>query len=155
MRPLSRALLALSLLAGVPAAARAAPPPPPSPFTVEGISFKLFDEATGKVLPFDKPPNPYGMNLTVMVVVKLKGPHEGDAPATLTLEASAPASSDAATGDHPPFKVTQSRAVRVLGERGVGYQLFLVPYECREGVTFTATVGKSTKSVKQDLGCAE
>lgn len=149
---LTRALLALTLLAAATAPARAAAPPP---FTVEGISFKLFDEATGKVLPFDKPPNPYGMNLTVMVIVKLKGPHEGDAPATLTLEASAPASSDAATGDHPPFKVTQSRPVRVVGERGIGYQLFLVPYECREGVTFTATVGKSTKSVKQDLGCAE
>ena len=33
-------------------------------FTVEGITFKLWDEESGKVVPFDKPPNPYGSNLT-------------------------------------------------------------------------------------------
>jgi hypothetical protein len=30
-----------------------------------------------------------------------------------------------------------------------------MPYECREMVTFTATIGKSTKTVKTPLGCAE
>jgi hypothetical protein len=90
-----------------------------------------------------------------MILVKLKGPTEGDARATLTLEATAPASSDEATGDHPPFKHSDSRTLRTVGEKGVGYQLFLMPYECREMVTFTATIGKSTKTVKTPLGCAE
>jgi hypothetical protein len=144
--------LALIALVTVTSIAGAAPP---RPFTVEGISFKLFDEASGKVVSIDKPPNPYGSNLTLMIIVKLKGPTEAGIPGTLTLEASAPASSDEATGDHPPFKHNDSRALGPVGEKGVGYQLFLMPYECREQVTFTATIGKSSKTVKQALGCAE
>ena len=37
----------------------------------------------------------------------------------------------------------------------MGYQLFILPYQCRMEVSFTATLGKSTKTIKQMLGCAE
>jgi hypothetical protein len=132
------------------AAALAAPT-----FSVEGISFKLFDETSGKVVSLDKPPNPYGANVSLLVIVKLKGPTEGDVRSKLVLDISAPFTTDEATGDHLPWKLTQERELGVVGEKGVGYQLFLVPFQCRELVTFTATIGKSTKSVKQSLGCAE
>ena len=147
-----RALCLAVTLGGVASAA-------PRPFTVEGIAFKLFDETTGKVVPIDKPPNPYGSNVSLLVIVKLKGPTETpDAPAPkpkLTLDVAAPASSDEATGDHPAWKLTQERELGPLPEKGIGYQLFLVPFQCREQVTFTATVGKATKAVKQSLACAE
>src|SRR4051794_32675857 len=86
---LSRSLMiagAILLALAVPAAAAAAPPG----FSVEGISFKLFDETSGKVVSFDKPPNPYGLNIALLVIVKLKGPSEGDVRGKLTLSALAP-----------------------------------------------------------------
>ncbi len=146
---MSRVALLLFALA---AAAHAAPA---RPFAVEGIAFKLFDETTGRVVALDKPPNPYGANVTLLVIVKLTGPSEGDQHAKLTLEVASPASSDEATGDHPPWKLTEERAIGTVGEKGVGYQLFLVPFQCREKVTFTAAIGASRRSVAQPLGCAE
>jgi hypothetical protein len=128
----------------------------PRPFTVEAITFKLFDETSGKVVPIDKPPNPYGVNVSLLVIVKLKGPTDGDATKPkLTLDVAAPAASDEATGDHPAWKLTQERELGPLPEKGIGYQLFLVPFQCRERVTFTATIGKSSKAVPQSLACAE
>ena len=106
-------------------------------------------------MPLNKPPNPYGMNVSLMVIVKLKGPAEGEGRQQLTLEVNAPASSDEATGDHPAWKETLQKMVGPVGEKGVGYQLFVLPFQCRERVMFTATVGKSTKAVKQTLACAE
>jgi hypothetical protein len=143
--------VALFLLA-LAAAAHAAPA---RSFTVEGIALKLFDETSGSVVALDKPPNPYGMNVTLLVIVKLLGPMEGNAHAKLTLEVAAPASSDEATGDHPPWKLNQERSIGPVGEKGVGYQLFLVPFQCREKVTFTAAIGASKKSVALPLACAE
>src|SRR5882724_2132269 len=74
------------------------------PFTVEGITFKVWDEESGKVLPFDKPSNPYGLNTTLMIIVKVKGPSGDATPQNLTLDVSAPADSDEATGDHPAWQ---------------------------------------------------
>jgi hypothetical protein len=95
------------------------------------------------------------MNVSLLVIVKLKGPSEGEVRAKLALTVDAPASSDEATGDSPAWKLSQDRDLGPVGEKGVGYQLFLVPFRCRENITFTATVGKSSKSVKQSLSCAE
>jgi len=150
LAPSSWSLLACILLAGGPAAAEG------PKFTVEGISFKLWDEAAGKMVAFDKAPNPYGLNLTLMIVVKIKGPTrtEGSEP-LLKLEAAAPARSDEATGSHPPWKLSQSRALTPVGDKGISYVLFVAPYECVTSATFTASVGASSKKVKQDLPCAE
>jgi hypothetical protein len=149
---MSRVALLLAIAIALATAAHAAPA---RSFAVEGIAFKLFDETSGSVVALDRPPNPYGLNVMLLVIVKLTGPSEGDAHAKLTVEVAAPASSDEATGDHPPWKLTQERTIGTVGEKGVGYQLFLVPFQCREKVTFTAAIGASKKSVARPLGCAE
>lgn len=125
------------------------------PLTVEGISLKLWDETTGKVVPFDKPPNPYGLNLTLMVLVKVKGPTSEAPKSTLTLEVSAPDSADEATGEHPAWNRQFSRPVWSVGEKGVAQFVFVMPYECAEEATFSAAIGASTKKVKLELPCAE
>jgi hypothetical protein len=125
------------------------------PFTVEGITFKLWDEESGKVLPLDKPSNPYGLNLTLMIIVKVKGPTESGTPQNLTLDVSAPAESDDATGDHPAWQKQLVRSVWSVGDKGAASFLFVMPYECSFGTTFTATIGASKKTVKQPLGCAK
>jgi hypothetical protein len=124
-------------------------------FTVEGITFKLWDEENGKVVSFDKPSNAYGMNMALMIIVKVKGPTEGGSPQNLTLDVSAPAESDEATGGHEAWQKQLTRSVWSVGEKGVGSFLFVMPYECSFGTTFVAAIGASKKTVKQSLGCAE
>ena len=157
--PVVVAALVLATAAAHAVEQTAAPPAAPAPakkgFTVEGITLKLWDETTGKVIAFDKPPNPYGLNLTLVVVVKVKGPTEDAPKATLTLDVGADASSDEATGDHPAWKQQLSRPVWSVGERGVAQFVFVLPYECANEATFTATVGTSTKTLKRELPCAE
>lgn len=142
-------IAALALCAALAGSARA------DGYSVAGITLKLFDETTGKVLPLSRPPNPYGQNLTLMVIVKVKGSSETSPRAPLVLDLVSPGWSDEATGDHAPWKETQQRALSANGEGNVGYQLFILPYQCRMEVSFTATLGKSTKTIKQMLGCAE
>jgi hypothetical protein len=148
MRMLAGVVVALALVGNV---ARA----DGKKLTVDGISLRLWDESSGKVVPFDKPPNPYGLNLTLMIVVKIKGPKDGATPATLTLDASAASESDEATGGHPAWKKQQSRPVWSAGDSGVAQLLFVMPFECAMGVTFVASIGASTKKLTRDLGCAE
>jgi len=142
-------IAALAVLAALSGSARA------DGYSVAGITLKLFDETTSKVVPLNKTPNPYGANLTLMVIVTVKGSSETSPPGPLVLDIVSPAWSDAATGDHEAWKETQQRAIATNGEGNVGYQLFILPYQCRMEVSFTATLGKSTKTIKQMLGCAE
>ena len=122
---------------------------------VGSCSLFYFGAVKLKVLPFDKPSNPYGLNLTLMIIVKVKGPSGDATPQNLTLDVSAPAGSDEATGDHPAWQKQMSRSVWSAGEKGVASFLFVMPYECSSGTTFVASIGPSKKTVKQPLGCAE
>jgi hypothetical protein len=68
---------------------------------------------------------------------------------------SAPAESDDATGGHEAWQKQLTRSVWSVGEKGVAYYVFTMPYECSFGTTFQASIGTSKKTVKQPLGCAE
>jgi hypothetical protein len=67
--------------------------------------------------------------------------------------------SSEATGEVPPWKVTQSRKLAVLSENGVTYVPFLVPFNCASQVKVTASLTgpgvKATKTLKTAFPCAE
>ena len=142
----------------------AAPKPPRGKYSVEQITLKLFDRATGKFVSFEKPPNPYGMDLDVLVFVKVKGPSTPGTqqpPFDVTLLLDTPATkADEAGNDAqaPTHRELSSKALN-LPELGVGYYMFPFPWVCNT-VNLTARVetkgeAPQERTKKVELGCAE
>jgi len=148
------------VVAALVATAAHAEKPKKARWSISAITLKLFDQDKNAVVSIDKPPNPYGLGLDLLVSVKVKGPTEieGERP-TLSLTVDAPASSDEATGDHDAWHEAQTRAITTLGDKGAMWFLFLVPYQCYENVTFAAKLTgaeiSADKTLAKNLGCAE
>ena len=88
--------------------------------SIAEIEVRVFDRQKNAVVPLQESSDPYGMNVDAVLVVKVQGSWQGDASLVLKLTASAPKQSSEATGEVPPWKVTQSRTLAVLSENGQG-----------------------------------
>lgn len=151
-------LVVAVLLAGRPGGAE---PAAPAKLAIDQIELKLFDQESGRIRSWNDKPNPYGMDMDLVVQVRVHGKLEPDkTPSGMVLSVSAPGWSDEATGSHSPWRLTQKAAFRHLPESGVRYFLFVLPYQdCYGKVTFTASLtgrgGGASKSLKTSLACAE
>lgn len=122
--------------------------------SVEEITVQIYDRATGRLIPLGSPPNPYGLDMDLLIAVKLKGP----TPARiydLNLSMDAPAYNTPATGLVPALKVRQSRRVSSMPESRTAFFPFALEYVCYPEVMITARLDKSFKTRKIGLGCAE
>ena len=123
------------------------------------IEVRVFDRQKNAVVPLEEASDPYGMNVDAVLVVKVQGTWENDSPLVLKLTASAPKQSSEATGELPPWKVTQSRKLAVLSENGVTYVPFLLPFQCasqvKVAVSLTGPGVKGTKTLETAFPCAE
>jgi hypothetical protein len=129
--------------------------------SIDSIDVQLFSHEDGQFHSFDDPPNPYGMNMDLLILVKLKGKMEyAEKPSELTLTAIAPGWSDEATGSHPEWQQMEQKAFHHLPENGERHFLFVLPYEdCYPEVTLSAGLswqgGDIQKTRKISLACAE
>ncbi len=157
LRSLSMGLVLF--LAGPAGSVSAAPKAAAPNVTISDIQAQVYDRQQGAVVALDAASDPYGMNVDAFIVVKVQGPHEGDAPLKLKLLVSAPKESSEATGDRPAWKVTQTRDLAVLTENGVTQVPFILPYHCASKVKVTATLTggglKASKTLDTSFPCAE
>lgn len=139
---------------------------------VSRITLQLFSQADGSVRPFDKPPNPYGMDIQVLAVVEVRGQlGDADPPARLDLRVDAAGWEDEATGAHERWRTAQRLSFRATAPADdeaeaqhraprSRHLAFLLPWtDCYPEVRLDATVrwGKRShaKSIKTSFSCAE
>ncbi len=134
-------------------------------YSIDTITLRLFDRTTNKIVAFDKAPNPYGIDLDVLVSVKVRGPKSlgGTAPApfdlALIVDHPKTESDEAGNEASPAHKETLGPLTGLtLPEQGVGYYLFTVPYGC-DGPAFSAHLSAGAASADKTIhpvyGCAE
>jgi hypothetical protein len=132
-----------------------------APLTIDSIEARLFDQTTGKQLDLTKPPNDYGLDMDLLVLVKVKGSLDyAPALSLLELKINAKGWSDPATGSHSDWKLAQKISFHRLPEQKVRYFLFVVPYQdCYSKVILGAHLqgrgGGAKKSQEISLACAE
>ncbi|MCY1018322.1 hypothetical protein [Pyxidicoccus sp. MSG2] len=146
------------LLAPAAGSAPAASKPAAPGVSIASIEAQVYDRQQGAVVAMDAASDPYGMNVDAFIVVKLQGTYDGSAPLKLKLQATAPKESSEA-GESPGFKVTQTRELHALAEKGVTQVPFLIPYVCASKVKLTVTLTgtgiKSSKTLDTSFPCAE
>jgi hypothetical protein len=121
---------------------------------VADITVQAFDRSTNKLFSILELPNPYGLDLDLLVSVKVDGKTD-PRPQEVTLSVDAQGYTTAATGYSLPWHESQTRAVSMVLEKGISYVPFIVEYQCYPNVFFTASIGKSSKSKRVALLCAE
>lgn len=127
---------------------------------IEDITIQVFDRATNKLSTLSPLPNPYGMDMDLLVSVKVKGkstpPSNQSIPSQkIRLVVDAKGYTTAATGRVSPWKETQTRSVLIPSETEATYVPFLIEYKCYPNVAFTASVASSSQWKNYPLSCAE
>lgn len=147
------------LMMGVAVPAWAQSAPKKQGVSISEIEVRVFDRQKNALVALQESSDPYGMNVDAVLVVKVQGTWEGEAPLVLKLTASAPKESSEATGELPGWKVTQSRKLVVLSEDGVTHVPFLLPFTCASKVKVTAHLTgpgvKASKTLDTAFPCAE
>jgi hypothetical protein len=127
---------------------------------IEDITLQVFDRSTNKLSPLSPLPNPYGMDMDILVSVKVRGnptppPNQLVPPQKIRLVVDGKGYTTAATGKVPPWKETQTRSVFIPSETPISYVPFLIEYKCYPNVALTATVSASSQWKNFSLPCAE
>jgi hypothetical protein len=128
--------------------------------TIEDITLQLFDRSTNKLSPLSPLPNPYGMDMDILVSVKVKGKPTPPSnqlvpPQKIRLVVDGKGYTTAATGRVSPWKETQTRSVFIPPETQISFVPFLIEYKCYPNVAFTASVASSSQWKNLSLPCAE
>ena len=128
--------------------------------TIEDITLQLFDRSTNKLSPLSPLPNPYGMDMDILVSVKVKGKATPPSnqlvpPQKIRLVVDGKGYTTAATGRVSPWKETQTRSVFIPPETQISFVPFLIEYKCYPNVAFTASVASSSQWKNLSLPCAE
>ena len=157
-----RLLLVAVTLTLSPAFAKTAPK---NPYSVDSMSLRLFNRVTNKIVPFDKPPNPYGMDMDVIVAVKVKLTGEAalvkEKPAfdlELLLDYPKREADEVGNEAEKAKQVTLAQRKLWLGDNGAAYFLFVIPYTCTSPMITAHVTGAdatTNKSLDPKLGCAE
>lgn len=129
-------------------------------FKVEDITLQVFDRSANKLSPLSPLPNPYGMDMDVLVTVKVRGTptpasNQVVPPQKIRLVVDGKGYTTAATGKVSPWKETQTRSVFIAPDKEISYVPFLVEYKCYPNVAFTASVSTSSLWKSFPLSCAE
>ncbi|HEY9608574.1 hypothetical protein [Allocoleopsis sp.] len=127
---------------------------------IEDITLQVFDRSTNKLSPLSPLPNPYGMDMDVLVTVKVRGNQTPPSnqvvqPQKIRLVVDGKEYTTAATGKVSSWKETQTRSVFIAPEKEISYIPFLIEYKCYPNVAFTASVSTSSLWKSFPLSCAE
>lgn len=126
--------------------------------TVKDVKIQLISQVDHKVFDPGRVPDdhgyPYGMDLEVMVSVRLSANSNGDdAAIKLAINAVTPGYESEATGKVAPVKQAATRKIYPSTEGDRWYH-FVFDSVC-DTLTVTAKAGSSKKTVKAELNCAE
>lgn len=126
--------------------------------TVKDVKIQLLSQVDHKVFDPDRVPEdhgyPYGMDLEVMVSVRISSKGKGtDKAVKLALTALAPGYDSEATGKVSAVKQSAVREVYASAD-GDRWHHFIFESVC-DTLTVTAKAGSSKKTVKAQLNCAE
>jgi hypothetical protein len=125
--------------------------------TVKDVKIQLLSQVDHKVFDPDRVPDdhgyPYGMDLEVMVSVRLSSKGNSDKAVKLALSAIAPGYESEATGKVEAVTQKATRQVYPSGDGDRWYH-FVFDAVC-DTLTVTAKAGNSKKTVKAQLVCAE
>lgn len=129
-------------------------------FKIDDINVRVFDRSTNQVFPLSELPNHYGLDMDLLVSVKVIGVTSQSFAQLVprqkvTLSIDAPGYMTAATGDVPPWQENHTRSVFISSKATTSYLPFIVEYQCYPHVIFTASTAESTKSETVALPCAE
>jgi len=127
---------------------------------IEDITLQVFDRSTNNLFPLSPLPNPYGLDMDILVSVKVSGkPTSPSAqsvlPQKVSLVVDGKGYTTAATGRVTPWKETQTRSVFITPEKELSFIPFFIEYKCNPNVVFTASLAASRKSKTLSLPCAE
>ncbi|MBD2016375.1 hypothetical protein H6F96_20665 [Microcoleus sp. FACHB-53] len=127
---------------------------------IEDITLQVFDRSTNKLSPLSPLPNPYGMDMDILVTVKVRGnqtppPNQLVPPQKIRLVVDGKGYTTPATGKVSPWKETQTRPVFIAPEKEISYVPFLIEYKCYPNVAFTASLSTSSQWKNFSLPCAE
>jgi|SRR5919199_575019 hypothetical protein len=127
---------------------------------IEDITLQVYDRASNKLSPLSPLPNPYGMDMDILVSVKVRGnptsaSNQVVPPQKIRLIVDGKAYTTPATGKVSSWKETQTRSVFIAPEKEISYVPFLVEYKCYPNVAFTASVSTSSQWKNFSLPCAE
>ncbi|MBD2129285.1 hypothetical protein NDI39_04100 [Microcoleus sp. ZQ-A2] len=127
---------------------------------IEDITLQVFDRSTNKLSPLSPLPNPYGMDMDILVTVKVRGnqtppPNQLVPPQKIRLVVDGKGYTTPATGKVSPWKETQTRSVFIAPEKEISYVPFLIEYKCYPNVAFTASLSTSSQWKNFSLPCAE
>ncbi|MCP3169350.1 hypothetical protein HUW62_31025 [Myxococcus sp. AM011] len=123
-----------------------------------GVVLRVFDRQKASIVTTDEAADPYGMNVDALLLVKVQGTYEGDKPLKLKLVVSAP-KEESEAGSRRAWKVTQTRELHALAEKGETTVPFLLPYECSSSVKVVVTLTgpgiNGSKTLDTAFPCAE
>lgn len=127
---------------------------------IEDITLQVFDRSTNKLSPLSPLPNPYGMDMDILVTVKVRGNQTPPLnqlvpPQKIRLVVDGKGYTTPATGKVSPWKETQTRTVFIAPEKEISYVPFLIEYKCYPNVAFTASLSTSSQWKNFSLPCAE
>lgn len=127
---------------------------------IEDITLQVLDRSTNKLSPLSPLPNPYGMDMDILVSVKVRGKQTPPSnqlvpPQKIRLVVDGKGYTTAATGRVSPWKETQTRSVFIPPETEISYVPFLIEYKCYPNVAFTASLSTSSQWKNFSLPCAE
>lgn len=127
---------------------------------IEDITLQVYDRSTNKLSPLSPLPNPYGMDMDILVTVKVRGnptpPSNQLVPRQkIRLVVDGKGYTTPATGKVSPWKETQTRSVFIAPEKEISYVPFLIEYKCYPNVAFTASIATSSQWKSYPLPCAE
>ncbi len=126
--------------------------------TVKDVKIQLLSQVDHKVFDPERVPDdhgyPYGMDLEVMVSVRISSNGKGtDKAVKLALTALAPGYESEATGKVSAVKQSAVRQIYASAD-GDRWHHFIFESVC-DTLTVTAKAGSSKKTVKAQLNCAE
>lgn len=125
--------------------------------TVKDVKVQLLSQVDHKVFDPERVPDdhgyPYGMDLEVMVSVKLSSKKDSDKAVKLALTAVAPGYESEATGKVEAVKQSAVRQIFPSTD-GDRWHHFIFESVC-DTLTVTAKAGSSKKVVKAQINCAE
>ncbi len=127
---------------------------------IEDMTLQVFDRSTNKLSPLSPLPNPYGMDMDILVSVKVRGnptppPNQLVPPQKIRLVVDGKGYTTPATGKVSPWKETLTRSVFMPPETEISYVPFLIEYKCYPIVAVTASVASSSQWKSFSLPCAE
>ncbi|NJK41058.1 MAG: hypothetical protein HC934_06310 [Acaryochloridaceae cyanobacterium SU_2_1] len=133
-------------------------------YVIEGIEVKVLNRRSNQLTSLEQRENPYGLDMDLLIMVKVKGT-TGDLPsaaANLLLAIHAPGYDYPATGPVSDWNIVHTRPLKLGSHDGTSYFFpFLVDYQCYPKVQLTATIVQAESANNAsffqslNLGCAE